>query len=369
GDRGLLAIGDEPVGLHPGVVEDLGQVAAAAVGQDDHHDIVLAQVLRRAQCSDDGHAGGAADEQALLAGQPPGHGERFGVGDGDDLVGDRRVVVARPHVLADALDEVGAPGAAGVDGAVRVRADDLHGSGGAVGGDVLEVAAGAGDRAAGAGADDHVGQLPVGGVPDLGAGGLVVAVRGGGVVELVGLVGAGDLGDQAVGDPVVGLGGIGGHRGGGDDDLGTVGTQHVALFLADLVRGDEDGLVALRLGHQGQPDAGVARRRLHDGAAGPQFPGLLRLLDHLQRDAVLDGPSGVQVLEFHQDGGPDALGDLRELHQGGVADEFQDGFSVFHGVDSTAAPPGGGGCTQPGVIDGAVPGRTAGPRWNEIMGG
>src|SRR6185312_256038 len=215
GDRGLLAIGDEPVGLHPGVVEDLGQVAAAAVGQDDHHDIVLAQVLRRAQCSDDGHAGGAADEQALLAGQPPGHGERFGVGD------------------ADALVEVGAPGAAGVDGAVRVRADDLHGSGGAVGGDVLEVAAGAGDRAAGAGADDHVGQLPVGGVPDLGAGGLVVAVRGGGVVELVGLVGAGDLGDQAVGDPVVGLGGIGGHRGGGDDDLGTVGTQHVALFLAD----------------------------------------------------------------------------------------------------------------------------------------
>ena len=38
----------------------------------------------------------------------------------------RRVVGGRPEVLADALDQVGAAGAAGVDRALGVGADDLH---------------------------------------------------------------------------------------------------------------------------------------------------------------------------------------------------------------------------------------------------
>ena len=71
------------------------------------------------------HAGRAAHEHRLLAGQAAGEGERVGVGDLDDPVGDGPVVGLGPEVLADALDEVGAAGAAGVDRARGVGADDL----------------------------------------------------------------------------------------------------------------------------------------------------------------------------------------------------------------------------------------------------
>ena len=121
-----LAGGDveEAVVGHPLVAEDLVEVAAAAVGQQDDDDVVLGQLLGGAQRGDDGHAAGAADQQALLAGQPPGHREGVAVGDRDDLVGDVAVVGGRPEVLADALDEVGPAGAAGVDRALGVGADD-----------------------------------------------------------------------------------------------------------------------------------------------------------------------------------------------------------------------------------------------------
>ena len=61
----------------------------------------------------------------LLAGEAAGEGEGVGVGDLDDAVGDRAVVGLGPEVLTDALDEVGPTGAAGVDRAGRVGADDL----------------------------------------------------------------------------------------------------------------------------------------------------------------------------------------------------------------------------------------------------
>ena len=40
--------------------------------------------------------------------------------------------------------------------------------------------------------------------------------------------------------------------------VGPVRAQHVLLVLADLVRADEDGIVATLLCHEGQPDSGVA---------------------------------------------------------------------------------------------------------------
>ena len=66
----------------------------------------VGEVLGGLQRGDDGHAGGAAHQQAFLAGQPAGHGEGVGVADGDDVVRDGLVVVGGPHVLADAFDEV-----------------------------------------------------------------------------------------------------------------------------------------------------------------------------------------------------------------------------------------------------------------------
>src|SRR3712207_8310717 len=65
------------------------------------------------------------------------------------------------------------PGATGVDRALWVDADDAHLSAG----DLLEVAAGAADRAAGADAGDEAGDPAVGLLPDLRPGGLVVRPR------------------------------------------------------------------------------------------------------------------------------------------------------------------------------------------------
>ena len=78
-----LAAGDveEAVVGHPLVAEDLVQVAAAAVGQQHDHDVVLGELLGGPQRGDDGHAAGAADQQPLLAGQPAGHREGVAVGD------------------------------------------------------------------------------------------------------------------------------------------------------------------------------------------------------------------------------------------------------------------------------------------------
>ena len=78
----------EAVVGHPRVVEDLGEVAAAAVGQqhDDHGVGGRASAATRSG-RDRRHPARAADQQPLLAGQPPGHRERVGVGDRDDLVG------------------------------------------------------------------------------------------------------------------------------------------------------------------------------------------------------------------------------------------------------------------------------------------
>ena len=90
-------------------------------------------------------------------------------------------------------------------------------------------------------------------------------------------------------------------RGRADDHLGAVRLEHVALVLADLVGADEDALVALRLGDHRQPDAGVARGRLDDRAAGLELAGRLGGLDHPGRDAVLHGAAGVEVLHLGQD--------------------------------------------------------------------
>src|SRR5690606_13558944 len=114
-------------------------------------------------------------------------------------------------------------------------------------GDLLEVAADAADRAAGADARHEVGDAAVGLLPDLRAGGQVVAVGVLRVGVLVGLPGAGDLAGQPVGDGVVGVGMVGRDGRGADHDLRAVGPQYRDLVLCHLVRHHEQAAVPLPL--------------------------------------------------------------------------------------------------------------------------
>ncbi len=93
-----------------------------------------------------GHAGRAADEQFFLVGKASCHFEGFRVGDLHDLVGKAPIKGLRIEVLADAFDLASVHIVrVGVDGALRIGADDLH----RAVGHVLQTVSGAGDGAAG----------------------------------------------------------------------------------------------------------------------------------------------------------------------------------------------------------------------------
>ena len=190
----------------------------------------------------------------------------------------------------------GCGSAARVDASLRVGADDHE-----VRLALLQVAAGAADRAARADGGHEVRDPALGGLPDLRPGRRVVRLRVGGVRVLVGLPRARRLTRQPVGDLVVGALVVGVHVGRTDDDLGTVGAQQRSLLLRLLVRHHEDAPVALHGGRLRQADAGIAGRRFDDDAAGLQQPRSLRRLDHRQRDPILDRSARVHVLELgHQ---------------------------------------------------------------------
>ncbi len=364
GGAGLL---QEAVSRHPLVAEDLAEVAAAAVRQQDDDDVVRAEALGGLQRGHDGHAAGAADEEALLLRQAAGHLEGVLVGHRDDLVGDVGVVGGRPEVLADALDEVRTAGAAGVDRALGVGADDLD----LPAADLLEVVAGTGDRAARADARDEVGDLPVRLLPQLRTGGLVVRTGVVRVAVLVGLPGAG-LAREAVGHVVVRVRVLGVDGGRADHDLGAVRAHHVDLVHGHLVRADEDALVALLLGHDGESYTRVAAGRLHDGATGLEGSALLGGLDHPYGDPVLHGSAGIEVLDLRKDGGLQAFGHTVELHQRGVADEADHRVVELHhvlqGGDSTGSPGGTARVCRKGLADrvyGAGRGQRGPRRWPE----
>ena len=82
-------------------------------------------------------------------------------------------------------------------------------------------------------------------------------------------------------------------------ELRAVSEHQPAAFDAHAVGHDEDELVALHRRDHGEADAGVAGGRLDDRAAGFQLAGPLGVLDHGQRDAVLDRSAGVGPFRLH----------------------------------------------------------------------
>ena len=88
------------------------------------------------------------------------------------------------------------------------------------------------------------------------------------------------------------------------DDLRPPQLQELAALHRHVGRHDRLEGVALDPAHHGEPDAGVARGRLHQdlvGLARHQHAGALGLLDERQRDAVLHRPAGILPLELDVD--------------------------------------------------------------------
>ena len=313
---------EKAVLAHPGVGEDLGQVGAPAVGQDDHdHGRGVLDLGGDEERGVQRQTAGAAGQDALGMSQPPGGQERVAVGDGHPAVDRRRVKRRRPEILADALDQVGADVllAAGVDRPLGIGADDDE-----IGAALAQVAHGAGDGAAGAHAENQMGDGAGRLLPQLGPGRLVVGAGVGLVGVLVGLKRARDLGGQAVGDPVVGAGRVGRDVGRGEHDLGAVRAQQVDLLPRHLVRHHRHHPIALEAGGDGQAGAGVARRRLDDRPAGAQAPVALGRLDQGDGHAVLDRASGIEHLELGDQLRAQPGADPGQADERRVADGVQD---------------------------------------------
>src|SRR6478736_5226558 len=305
-----------PPGQEVGV-QDGGEVALAE-RRDDHDDQLpgvlgaLAELDRGVH----GGAGGDADEQPLLLRGPARDGDG-GVGvHVDDLVVDVGVEDLRDEVRPDALDLVRAGLAAVEDRRLgRLDAHDLH-----AGLALLEHLADARDRAAGADARDEDVDAAVGVRPDLLGGGAAVDLRVGLVGELAGEDRARALRDDLVRAVDGALHALGRR---GEDQLGAVRAEQRAALLRHGLRHGEHDVVAAGRADERERDARVARGRLHDRAAGPQLARALRRVDDRDADAVLHRAGGVVELELADDRRVDALGQLVDPHQRGVADELR----------------------------------------------
>ena len=96
-------------------------------------------------------------------------------------------------------------------------------------------------------------------------------------------------------DVIVGaLVGLGRHF----DDLGPIEPQSVLFLLALRLGNDDHRLEAERIGHQRQPDPGIARSAFHNRATGLQRARLHRIMDDKQSRTVLDRLAGIEELRL-----------------------------------------------------------------------
>jgi len=91
-----------------------------------------------------------------------------------------------------------------------------------------------------------------------------------------------------------------------DHDLGAEHPHDPAALDRERLGHADDHLVALGGADHGQGDPRVAGRGLDEGVARADLAALLGLFHHRQREAVLDGREGVEVLGLDVPGGGEA---------------------------------------------------------------
>ncbi len=216
-----------------------------------------------------------------------------------------------------------------VDTAERVRAYDSDFTAGGRG-FLLQVLADPRYRAAGADAADQTVDLAVGIFPDLWSGGQIMRLGVVHVVVLVGVEAAWCFAGDPLGDLDVALGMVMRQVGAGHDDLGTVGLEHIDLFLAHLVRHGAYAAITAHRRHHGEPETGIAGGALDERRARLQQPGLLGTSDDIDGDAVLDRAGRVDALELGVDRGHARVRQAVQPNQGCVTYEINDAIVVVH---------------------------------------
>ena len=109
-----------------------------------------------------------------------------------------------------------------------------------------------------------------------------------------------------------------------EHQLRAIRLHQLAALDAHRLRHDDDDAVTARRRDGSQADAGVARRRLDDDAAGFQRARSLRIVNHPLCDPILHGTGGVEIFQLGEDSGvqPLLLLDVGQLQQRSVADQL-----------------------------------------------
>mmetsp|Transcript_4154 Transcript_4154/g.10641 ORF Transcript_4154/g.10641 Transcript_4154/m.10641 type:complete len:417 (+) Transcript_4154:161-1411(+) len=331
----LVLLGGHLLALVPDFGEEDGGEVPLAKGRDDARDELAGVLWPLGQLQGRRHRRAAADphEEALLQRQPARHGHRVVAAHLHHLVDQVRVQNAGNESSANPLDLVRARSSAGKDGRLgRLHRHHLH---------VLllrlEVPARAGDGAASADTADENVHVSRRVLPNLRPGRLVVDLRVRRVLELlkhVGVLGAAGDGLGLLDGALHALGRV------SQDEVGAKGLEEDAALHGHGRGHGEDELVPERGRDEGEADARVPARGLHQRRlAGGDLPLTLRLVDHVEGDAVLDGVARVHGLELGRDGAAAALADLVEEDQRGLADELGD---VVRDVKARHGPAGAG---------------------------
>src|SRR5205823_5862196 len=265
-------------------------------GDDRHNELPgVLRTRRDLERREGDRSGRDAGENSLLARETPGCRDRLIVRDANDLVVDRRVEDRRDEAGADALLFVRRRCAARQHRAL-VRLD---------GGDanarllLAQIATGAGDGTARPDAGDEDVNLASRISPDLRTGRLVVDRRVGRVVELAHHDGAvPELGEELLrlrDRPLHPL------RAFGEHDAAAQRAEHVPALDGHRLGHRENAAIAAGDGGVGNPDAGVAARRLDDDHARLERAAPDRVVDHRRPDAVLHRVERIVALVLYGD--------------------------------------------------------------------
>src|SRR5262249_62110239 len=102
-------------------------------------------------------------------------------------------------------------------------------------------------------------------------------------------------------------------RSGRVDDLRAVEAQQSAALLGHVVGHHAGQRVALELCDERERDPRVSARRLEQFAGGLELAPLLGVLDHCQRDSILDRAGRVLALQLREEAHGGLWGDTREV--------------------------------------------------------
>src|ERR1700722_8752733 len=114
-------------------------------------------------------------------------------------------------------------------------------------------------------------------------------------------------------------------------------THQPASFDAKGLSHRQDERIAFRGADHGEPDAGIAARRLDDGLAWLELSGLLRRLDHPQRQSVLDGAERIERLDLHIEIDP-VRGEAVDPDDRRMSDRLQYVLKSRHAKHSVVSP-------------------------------